>query len=77
PTTPPIVNVPTLPGTGTPRVGVIDTDDGTDNPQAAQGCGATATGGAPFIAATGLLAFAALLSRRRKPATVRARGSRR
>ncbi|NTX53880.1 iron-containing alcohol dehydrogenase, partial [Myxococcus sp. CA039A] len=73
---PPVITVPTLPGTGTPNVGVVNNPgDGTHNPMSdsgAQGCGASATGGAPFVAATALLAMATLLSRRRKPAQVRA-----
>lgn len=76
PTTPPVITVPTLPGTGTPNVGVVNNPgDGTNNPMSdsgAQGCGASATGGAPFVAATALLAMATLLSRRRKPAEARA-----
>ncbi|NVJ28312.1 carbohydrate-binding protein, partial [Myxococcus sp. AM011] len=74
--TPPVISVPTLPGTGTPNVGVVNDDNGPNNPlsdSGPQGCGASATGGAPFVAATALLAMAGLLSRRRKPAEVRAR----
>jgi uncharacterized protein (TIGR03382 family) len=44
--------------------------------QAASGCGASATGGAPLLAAIGLLAMFALMGRRRQQALARAQAPR-
>ncbi len=69
-----------------PGMGVMPGDDapGTHMPgdapgSAPQGCGASATGtgGVPLMAAAGLLAVVALLSRRRQPARAPARSRRR
>lgn len=47
-----------------------------ENGQAASGCGASATGGAPLLAALGLLGMFALMGRRRQQALARAHARR-
>lgn len=68
--TPPVINVPTLPNTSTPGTGVVNNDDRVSPKPGGSGCGASATGGAPFIVATALLALA-LSGRRRRASEVR------
>ncbi|MCP3104461.1 polysaccharide lyase [Myxococcus sp. K15C18031901] len=68
-TTPPVITVPTLPGPNTPSTGVVNDDNRGGS---GGGCSASGAGGTPFLAATGLLALATLLGRRRRYARAHA-----